>query len=156
MPAIHLEKTVAPLNLPAGGGNVTYTYVVSNIGDVDLASVAVTDDNGTPDNTSDDFGVDCPKTTLAVDESMTCTADVTGTTKTTTNIATASGTAGETSVSDTDDATVTVAAPGGGVQAETDVPARASDGHRRRRATSAARCRSCSRSSASSASRPWC
>ena len=53
---------------------------------------------------------------------MTCTADVTGTTKTTTNIATASGTAGETSVSDTDDATVTVAAPGGGVQAETDVP----------------------------------
>ena len=53
---------------------------------------------------------------------MTCTADVTGTTKTTTNIATASGTAGETTVSDTDDATVTVAAPGGGVQAETDVP----------------------------------
>ena len=52
---------------------------------------------------------------------MTCTADVTGTTKTTTNIATASGTAGETSVSDTDDATVTVAA-GGGVEAETDVP----------------------------------
>ena len=121
VPAIHLEKTVLPLNLPAGGGPVTYTYVVSNIGDLDLASVAVTDDNGTPDNTSDDFGVDCPKTTLAIGESMTCTADVTGTTKTTTNIATASGTAGETSVSDTDDATVTVAA-GGGVEAETDVP----------------------------------
>ena len=34
-----------------------------------------------------------------------------GTTATTTNIATASGTAGETTVSDTDDATVTVAAP---------------------------------------------
>ena len=93
------------------------------LGDEPLTNVAVTDDNGTPDNTSDDFGVDCPKTTLAVDESMTCTADVTGTTKTTTNIATASGTAGETTVSDTDDATVTVAAPGGGVQAETDVPA---------------------------------
>jgi uncharacterized repeat protein (TIGR01451 family) len=122
VPAIHLEKTVAPLNLLAGGGDVTYTYVVSNVGDLDLTSVAVTDDNGTPDDSADDFGVDCPKTTLVVDESMTCTADVTGTTKTTTNIATASGTGGETSVSDTDDATVTVAAPGGGVQAETDVP----------------------------------
>jgi hypothetical protein len=53
---------------------------------------------------------------------MTCTADVTGTETTTTNIATASGTAGETTVIDTDDATVTVAAPGGGVEAETDVP----------------------------------
>ena len=121
-PDIHLEKTVAPLNLPATGGNVTYTYVVSNTGDEPLTNVAVTDDNGTPGVTSDDFGVDCPKTTLAIAESMTCTADVSGTTKTTTNIATASGTGGETTVSDTDDATVTVAAPGGGVQAETDVP----------------------------------
>jgi uncharacterized repeat protein (TIGR01451 family) len=119
---IHIEKTVLPLNLPAGGGDVTYTYVVSNTGDLPLTNVAVTDDNGTPANHSDDFGVDCPKTALAVDESMTCTADVTGTTATTTNIATASGTAGETTVSDTDDATVTVAAPGGGVEAETDVP----------------------------------
>ena len=31
--AIHIEKTVAPLTLPAGGGDVTYTYVVSNPGD---------------------------------------------------------------------------------------------------------------------------
>ena len=121
-PDIHLEKTVAPLNLPAGGGDVTYTYVVSNSGDEPLTNVSVKDDNGTPDNTADDFTVDCPKTELAVDESMTCTADVTGTTATTTNIATAAGTAGETTVTDTDDATVTVAAPGGGVQAETDVP----------------------------------
>ena len=120
------------MTLPAVGGKVTYTYVVSNIGDLDLTSVAVTDDNGTPDSTSDDFGVDCPKTTLVVDEAMTCTAEVTGTTVTTTNIATASGTGGETSVSDTDDATVTVAAPGGGVQAETDVPRCAPDGHRTR------------------------
>ena len=120
--AIHLEKTVAPLNLAAGGGPVTYSYVVSNTGDLPLTNVSVSDDNGTPGNTADDFDVDCPKTELAVDESMTCTADVTGTTETTTNIATASGTAGEDTVTDTDDATVTVAAPGGGVQAETDVP----------------------------------
>ncbi len=121
-PDIHLEKTVAPLSLPVGGGDVTYTYVVSNSGDEPLTDVKVRDDNGTAGNTADDFDVDCPKTTLAVDESMTCTADVTGTETTTTNIATASGTAGETTVTDTDDATVTVAAPGGGVEAETDVP----------------------------------
>ncbi len=42
VPAIHIEKTVAPLTLPAGGGDVTYTYVVSNIGDVDLTDVSVT------------------------------------------------------------------------------------------------------------------
>jgi uncharacterized repeat protein (TIGR01451 family) len=121
--AIHIEKTVAPLSIPPGGTTeVTYTYVVSNTGDLPLTNVAVTDDNGTPNNHSDDFGVDCPKTALAVDESMTCTADVSGTEVTTTNIATASGTAGETTVSDTDDATVTVTTPGGGVEAETDVP----------------------------------
>jgi uncharacterized repeat protein (TIGR01451 family) len=120
--SIHVEKTVLPLTLPATGGDVTYTYVVSNTGDLPLTNVSVKDDNGTPLDPEDDFVVDCPKTALAVDESMTCTAAITGTTKTTTNIATASGTAGETTVNDTDDATVTVAAPGGGVQAETDVP----------------------------------
>jgi uncharacterized repeat protein (TIGR01451 family) len=120
--AIHLEKTVLPLNLPPEGGNVTYTYVVSNTGDLPLTDVSVKDDNGTPSDTSDDFNVDCPKTTLAVDEDMTCTTNVAGTTATTTNIATASGKAGEDTVSDTDDATVTVAPPGGGVLAETDVP----------------------------------
>src|SRR4029079_229981 len=106
---------------PAKGVIVAHSCVVANSGDEPLTNVSVRDDNGTPGDTSDDFDVDCPKTTLAVDESMTCTADVSGTTKTTTNIATASGTAGETTVSDTDDATVTVAAPGGGVPAETDV-----------------------------------
>src|SRR4029079_5713243 len=43
VPAIHLEKTVAPLNLPVGGGNVTFTYVVSNIGDLALTNVSVKD-----------------------------------------------------------------------------------------------------------------
>ncbi len=120
-PAIHIEKTVLPLTLPAGGGDVTYTYVVRNTGNVALTNVKVRDDNGTPGNTADDFDVDCPKTTLAVNAAMTCTADVEGTTATTTNIATASGKAHETTVTDTDDATVTVGF-GGGVQGETDVP----------------------------------
>ena len=37
------------------GGNVTWTYNVTNTGDVDLDPVVVIDDNGTPGNMSDDF-----------------------------------------------------------------------------------------------------
>ena len=48
----------------------TYTYVVTNTGPLPLDDVTVTDDNGTPADTGDDFEATCPKTTLAVDESM--------------------------------------------------------------------------------------
>jgi hypothetical protein len=37
------------------GGNVTWTYNVTNTGDFDLDPVVVVDDNGTPGNMSDDF-----------------------------------------------------------------------------------------------------
>ena len=49
----------------AVGSAVSWTYVVTNTGQVPLTSVAVTDDRGVP--------VSCPATTLAVGESMTCT-----------------------------------------------------------------------------------
>lgn len=126
-PAIHIEKTVSPTTLPAGGGDVTYTFVVSNTGNVPVFDVNVRDDNGTPTPTTDDFNVVCPKTELAVAESMTCTALVSGTVETTTNTATVTANwddcddgCSEAVPPDSDSAIVTVFA--GGVQGETDTP----------------------------------
>ena len=88
-------------------GNVTYTYVVENTGPLPLEDVTVTDDNGTP-GTSDDFAVTCPQTTLAVDESMTCTATV-AVLADKVNVATARGfTAEGNPVEDEDDAEVVI------------------------------------------------
>ena len=42
---IRLVATANPLLLPAGGGIVTYTYVVLNVGEAPLANVSVTDDH---------------------------------------------------------------------------------------------------------------
>ena len=48
------------------GDDVTWTYVVTNTGGVDLTNVVVTDDQG--------VAVSCPQDTLTVGETMTCTA----------------------------------------------------------------------------------
>jgi uncharacterized repeat protein (TIGR01451 family) len=86
-------------------GNVTYTYVVSNTGPLPLQNVTVKDDNGTP-VAGDDFAVTCPKTTLAVGESMTCTATILVSVDKT-NVATARGFTSEGNpVEDDDDAVV--------------------------------------------------
>ncbi|MCI0440522.1 MAG: hypothetical protein L0177_15525 [Chloroflexi bacterium] len=72
-PAIDIEKATngEDADSPTGpfipvGGAVNWTYVVTNTGNVPLSNVAVTDDQGVV--------VTCPKDTLAVGESMTCTA----------------------------------------------------------------------------------
>src|SRR6185436_7852723 len=61
-PAINLVKFIngADSNTPPGvvvaaGSTVTFTYVVTNTGDVPLSGVVVRDDNGTPGNPADDF-----------------------------------------------------------------------------------------------------
>lgn len=72
-PSISLEKATngEDADTPTGpmitvGGDVTWTYTVVNTGNVDLVNVTVTDDQGVT--------VTCPQTTLAVAESMVCTA----------------------------------------------------------------------------------
>ena len=65
-PNIGLEKSASPTTYKAAGDVITYTYVVSNTGNEDLAGpVIITDDKAS---------VTCPAGDLLIDASMTCTA----------------------------------------------------------------------------------
>jgi hypothetical protein len=64
-PADPLVKTANPLIYSTVGELISYTYTLTNIGGVALTGVKVTDDKAV---------VSCPQDTLAVNESMTCTA----------------------------------------------------------------------------------
>jgi fimbrial isopeptide formation D2 family protein len=89
-------------------GPVTYHYHVTNTGPVTLSNIVVTDDNGTPGDTSDDFTATCPQTTLAPGASMDCSATV-QVTADRTNVAVAEGTSPKGNhVEDDDDAVVRV------------------------------------------------
>ena len=72
-PGVDIEKATngQDADAPTGpqvpvGGVVNWSYVVTNVGDVDLSGVTVEDDQGVV--------VSCPFDALAVGESMTCTA----------------------------------------------------------------------------------
>ncbi len=56
LPGIAITKTASPTN-PVPFQLVTFTYTVTNTGGTTLTNIVVTDDNGTPGNTSDDFTV---------------------------------------------------------------------------------------------------
>lgn len=58
-PLINVTKVPSPLNLTSGPGTVTYTYTVTNVGQVELRSVWVKDDKCAPVNyVSGDRGAD--------------------------------------------------------------------------------------------------
>lgn len=86
LPAITVTKLTNGSDGPSilVGSTVNWTYEVSNTGNVALTAVSVSDDKGVT--------VTCPKTTLAVGESMTCTGSGTATAGDYSNLATASGT----------------------------------------------------------------
>jgi uncharacterized repeat protein (TIGR01451 family) len=101
-PAIDIEKATngEDADTPTGpqilvGDAVTWTYVVTNTGDVDLSNVTVTDDQG--------VAVTCPQDALTVGEAMTCTASGTAELGQYANIGTVTGVAPDESVvTDTD------------------------------------------------------
>ena len=118
-PAISIVKTAGTAAdgdpFPTNGGDVLYTYVVENTGEVDLFDVTVVDDRGTA-STADDVTLSiCTKGgqaqaapfSLAVGEHMTCTATI-AVDADTTNVATATGDTPHATVTDTDDAVVLV------------------------------------------------
>ena len=106
-PAIYVSKSATPDSL-VGTGTVTFTYIVTNAGNVALSNVAVTDDKVTPvtyvsgDTNSD--GLLQPGETWIYTATATLFA-------TTTNTATATGGASESTATATSTVTVVVAAP---------------------------------------------
>jgi uncharacterized repeat protein (TIGR01451 family) len=72
-PAMTLVKSASPTSFTAAGTEITYSYKVTNTGNVTLTDVKVTDPM--PGLSA----VTCPRTTLNPTESMTCTATYTTT-----------------------------------------------------------------------------
>jgi dienelactone hydrolase len=60
------------------GRTVTYTYQITNTGDITLTDVTVTDDQGTPEDNSDDLTV-CANITMVVGAAVSCGRNVTPT-----------------------------------------------------------------------------
>jgi uncharacterized repeat protein (TIGR01451 family) len=73
LPAITLTKTPNPTSFSAPGAVITYSYVVTNTGNVTLNPVGVTDPM------SGLSAINCPVATLAPNASTTCTATYTTT-----------------------------------------------------------------------------
>jgi len=87
-PAIGVTVTPDQTTIDSGQA-VTYTYRISNSGDITLTGVTLVDDNGTPVDSSDDITV-CESITLAAGATASCIRSVT-LTQTTTNTVTVSG-----------------------------------------------------------------
>lgn len=105
LPAINVVKSASATSLPFPGGPVTYTYAVTNTGNVPLSNVTLTDDKCATvvflgGDTNDDSKLDLTETW-----SYSCTMSIS---ETTTNVATATGHFGDTTVQDTDTKTVAV------------------------------------------------
>ncbi len=100
------------------GNAITWHYAVNNTGNAALSNVDVSDDNGTPGDTSDDFnpayvsGDTDGDSKLDVNETWIYEEDGTAVVGTYENVGTASGTAGGAEVNDSDASSYTATAPG--------------------------------------------
>jgi len=112
-PLIHIAKKPNIFVLPAGGGEVTYSYSVTNPGTAPLNNVSIVDDKctGLPGRVVGHQGDLNKNNLLESNETwqFTCQTKIT---KTTTNIATAQGHANGLTAIDFAQATVAVTSPG--------------------------------------------
>lgn len=74
-PALTLLKTVSPLSVNGAGDSVSYSFLVTNAGNVTLTSVGVNETAFGGSGTTP--AATCPTSTLAPDASVTCTASYT-------------------------------------------------------------------------------
>lgn len=119
-PSIDIDKTASPNTYTSDGESITYTFVVTNNGNVTLTNVTVTDPlpglGAITCNWAGSTDGSTPAGTLSAAESVTCTAPYTTTQDDVNagqvdNTATATGTPPVgTNVQDTDDATITSSA----------------------------------------------
>ena len=72
-PALSVVKSAAPAQVHKAGDVISYSFLVTNTGNVTMTSVAVTDAQAPPAGALDG-PVTCPDTTLAPGTSTTCTA----------------------------------------------------------------------------------
>ena len=74
-PSLEIVKSADPTTVTAAGETVSYSFVVTNTGNVTLTGVGVTDTFTAPAGPA--LSVTCPDTTLAPNASTTCTATYT-------------------------------------------------------------------------------
>jgi uncharacterized repeat protein (TIGR01451 family) len=78
-PALTLVKTASPTEFSKAGETITYTFTVTNTGDVDLSDVNVTDAWTASAGSGSITGLTCPASTLAKGAHMDCAATYTTT-----------------------------------------------------------------------------
>jgi type VI secretion system secreted protein VgrG len=118
-PAIHVSKTASPTSLTSGSGPVTFTYFVTNPGTIAVSNVTVSDNKLKPVTfVSGDTNGD---KLLQPSEIWVYTGRAT-VRSTTTNVATASGNASGTVVTDTASRQVVVSTVAGGELPNTATP----------------------------------
>lgn len=104
-PSIKLVKEANPASLPAGGGQVVYTYRVKNIGNVELTNITLSDDKcGAISFIGGDTNINS-KLDIAETWAYQCSMSIV---QTTTNFVTAHAFAGSAGVTDFASVIVTV------------------------------------------------
>ena len=113
-PGITIEKSASPEVISAAGQTVTYSFLVTNTGNVTLDDVVINDTEFS--GTGELGAIDCPTATLVAGQFITCTAEYTvtqgdvNTADELTNTATATGTppTGDSVTSDPSTSTVDI------------------------------------------------